>query len=230
MTIKIKNLSFSYKDNPIFQNLNAEFENEKVNYLIGYNGAGKSTLFDLISDLQTQYSGEIDGVPSKNEILYQTQNPVIFGALTGQNLQNFVFGISAQHQTIDPEQLSPHFKELYQRLMKRKVGKMSVGERRWLLLFLESHLNKKLFLLDEPLSGVDPVSKVQIEKVINDLAQRKDHLVIVTTHELNYMTKQDCYIHLLHNGEIRSFASYDDFVAASDKKDPEEAFAKLVGA
>ena len=32
MTIKIKNLSFSYKDNPIFQNLNAEIENEKVNY------------------------------------------------------------------------------------------------------------------------------------------------------------------------------------------------------
>lgn len=105
---------------------------------------------------------------------------------------------------------------------------MSVGERRWLLLFLESKLSKKLFLLDEPLSGVDPVSKVQIEEVINELVEKKDTHVIVTTHELDYMTKKDCYVHLLHNGKIKSFESYEDFVKNSDNRDPADAFVKLV--
>ncbi|MDE7056616.1 MAG: hypothetical protein K2O64_05195, partial [Lactobacillus sp.] len=79
-------------------------------------------------------------------------------------------------------------------------------------------------------SGVDPVSKIQIEKTITELAERKGAHVIVTTHELSYMTNKDCFVHLLHNGKIQSFGSYDEFVSNSDKKDPEEAFVNLVEA
>lgn len=228
MSIKIRDLSFQYKQIPIFQKLNVEFDFGQVNYLIGYNGAGKSTLFDILSDLQTNYSGSIQGRPSEDEILYQTQNPVVFGTLTGKDLQNFIFGIANTHEPVVLEKLSPHFRDLYMKLMNRKVGEMSVGERRWLLLFLESKLNKKLFLLDEPFSGVDPVSKIQIEEIITNLAQKKNTCVIVTTHELDHLIKGNCSIHLLNNGKIQSFDSYEEFVKNSDHHDPEEAFAKLV--
>lgn len=229
MVIKIKDLTFKYRSENIVQNLNAEFREGKVNYLIGYNGAGKSTLFDLISDLQTNYSGKIEGVPAKKDILYQTQNPVIFGALTGKDLQDFIFGIASKHEEIIFQNLTPRFQKLYSSLLDRKVGDMSVGERRWLLLFLESKLNKKLFLLDEPLSGVDPVSKVQIEAIINSLVKNKHANVVVTTHELNYLSKNDCFIHLLHDGKVKSYDSYDKFIQYSNNNDPEEAFAKIVG-
>lgn len=228
MRIKIRDLSFQYKQTSIFQKLNVEFDSRQVNYLIGYNGAGKSTLFDILSDLQTDYSGSTQGRPSKDEILYQTQNPVVFGTLNGKDLQKFVFGIAQSHESVELEELSPHFRNLYIKLMKRKVGKMSVGERRWLLLFLESKLDKKLFLLDEPFSGVDPVSKIQIEEIISDLAKKENTCVIVTTHELDHLIKGNCSIHLLNNGEIQSFDSYEEFIKNSDHHDPKEAFAKLV--
>lgn len=122
MTIKIENLAFEYKSAPVFDNLNAEFKAGKVNYLIGYNGAGKSTLFYIISDLQTKYSGKIEGRPNKKDILYQTQNPVVFGSLTGKDLQDFIFEIANTHEQIVLEELSPHFRELYVRLMNRKVA------------------------------------------------------------------------------------------------------------
>lgn len=228
MRIKIRDLSFQYKQTSIFQKLNVEFDSRQVNYLIGYNGAGKSTLFDILSDLQTDYSGSTQGRPSKDEILYQTQNPVVFGTLTGKDLQNFIFGIANTHEPVILEKLSPHFRDLYIKLMNRKVGEMSVGERRWLLLFLESKLDKKLFLLDEPLSGVDPISKIQIEEIISDLAKKENTCVIVTTHELDHLIKGNCSIHLLNNGEIQSFDSYEEFIKISDHHDPKEAFAKLV--
>lgn len=228
MRIKIRDLSFQYKQTSIFQKLNVEFDSRQVNYLIGYNGAGKSTLFDILSDLQTDYSGSTQGRPSKDEILYQTQNPVVFGTLTGKDLQNFIFGIANTHEPVILEKLSPHFRDVYIKLMNRKVGEMSVGERRWLLLFLESKLDKKLFLLDEPLSGVDPISKIQIEEIISDLAKKENTCVIVTTHELDHLIKGNCSIHLLNNGEIQSFDSYEEFIKISDHHDPKEAFAKLV--
>lgn len=227
MQLELHDLSFSYKNTPVWSNLNDTFLPGKVNYLIGYNGAGKSTMFDLISRITEPTNGNIVGLPDKQEILYQTQNPVIFGALTGKDLRNFIFGVSQGYNKIELNKLSPHFKELYVRLLNRKLGNMSIGERRWLLLFFESRLHKKLFLLDEPLAGVDPVSKIQIEKTIGELAQDKEKLIIVTTHELSHMNQENCYIHLLNNGKISFFESYQDFVSVSPTQNPEEAFLKL---
>ncbi|TSO25606.1 ATP-binding cassette domain-containing protein [Lactobacillus sp. LL6] len=227
MQLELHDLSFSYKNTIVWSNLNDTFLPGKVNYLIGYNGAGKSTMFDLISGIVEPTNGNITGLPAKQEILYQTQNPVIFGALTGRDLRNFIFGVSQGYNKIEISKLSPHFRDLYTRLLNRKLGNMSVGERRWLLLFFESRLHKKLFLLDEPLAGVDPVSKIQIEKTIGELAKDKEKLVIVTTHELSHMNQENCYIHLLNNGKISFFESYQDFVSVSPTQNPEEAFVKL---
>lgn len=230
MQLELHELSFSYKDTPVWAKLNDTFLPGKVNYLIGYNGAGKSTMFDLISGIIAPTNGKVTGLPEKREILYQTQNPVIFGSLTGRDLRNFIFGVSQDYDEVEIDKLSAHFKDLYIKLLNRKIGNMSVGERRWLLLFFESRLHKKLFLLDEPLAGVDPVSKIQIEKTIGELAQDKEKLVIVTTHELSHMNQDNCYIHLLNNGKIQFFESYQDFVSVSVSGNPEEAFAKLTGA
>lgn len=230
MQLELHDLSFSYKNTPVWEKLNDTFLPGKVNYLIGYNGAGKSTLFDLISGIIKPINGNVVGMPSKRDILYQTQNPVVFGTLTGKDLRDFIFGVSQGYDEIIVDELLPHFKDLYQRLLFRKVGDMSVGERRWLLLFFESRLHKKLFLLDEPLAGVDPVSKVQIEKTIGELANNPEKLVIVTTHELSHMNRDNCYVHLLNNGKIQFFNSYQDFVSVSSSGNPEDAFAKLTGA
>lgn len=227
MQLELHDLSFSYRNTPVWSNLNDTFLPGKVNYLIGYNGTGKSTLFDLISEIIQPTSGTIVGVPEKSNILYQTQNPVVFGTLTGKDLRDFIFGVSQGYDKIVVNELSPHFKDLYQRLLSRRVGDMSVGERRWLLLFFESRLHKKLFLLDEPLAGVDPVSKIQIEKTVGELASDPKKLIIVTTHELSHMNKDNCYVHLLNNGKIQFFNSYQDFVSVSSSGNPEDAFAKL---
>ncbi|WP_419242200.1 ATP-binding cassette domain-containing protein (plasmid) [Pediococcus pentosaceus] len=226
MEITLKNISFSYKNVAVLDNLSCTFRSGKLNYLIGYNGAGKSTLFDIMSGALKQKKGEIIGKPDVNEILYQTQNPAVFGALTGKNLQDFIFGVSTGHRDILLDNLPTHFVDLYKKLLSRKIGDMSVGERRWIITFLESYLNKEMFLLDEPTSGVDPVSKGQINKTLLSSAKNSKRIVIVTTHELRDM-EQNSYVHLLNNKKIKSFNSYEDFVSASKIGDVEDAFSSL---
>ncbi|GKS81680.1 ABC transporter ATP-binding protein [Ligilactobacillus pabuli] len=226
MQVKVKNVNFSYKKEQILADLSCTFCSGKINYLIGYNGSGKTTLFDLISGARVPSSGTISGRPNAKEVLYQTQNPVVFGALTGRNLQEFIFGVATGHSKIEIDKLSPHFCELYQKLLERKVSDMSVGERRWFVLFLESYLEKKLFLLDEPTSGVDPVSRKQILTSISALASDPQKIIIVTTHDLKNLDS-NCYIHLLKDKKMTTFNSYADFVAISDKQEIEDAFAIL---
>lgn len=227
MEITLNNVSFSYNKHSVLKNCDDEFTSGKINYLIGYNGAGKSTLFDLISGIQRVYEGEITGSTKTNEIIYQTQNPVFFGSLKGKDLKKFIFGISEGHKEIDIEKLSTRFKNLYYDLMPRRLGDMSVGEKRWLLIFLESYLNKSIFLLDEPTSGVDPVSTKQINEQLLELANDPQKIVIVTTHDLKHIVGVNCYIHLLNNKKIKRFNSYESFVKISSKLDPEDAFAIL---
>ncbi|MCX0279895.1 ATP-binding cassette domain-containing protein [Bombilactobacillus mellis] len=225
MKIILNNVSFSYNKHSVLKNCDDEFISGKINYLLGYNGAGKSTLFDLISGIQKVDTGKITGNTQTKAILYQTQNPVFFGSLKGRDLQEFIFGVSDGHKEITIEELSPRFKSLYHDLMPRKLGDMSAGEKRWLLIFLESYLNKKIFLLDEPTSGVDPVSTQQINRQLLQMAQDPQKLLIVTTHDLHHIVDVNCYIHLLNNKKIKRFDSYAAFVKPSATLNPEEAFA-----
>lgn len=229
MKIVLDNISFSYQDHTIFKNCDCQFLPGKINYLIGYNGSGKSTLFDLISGVQKVNNGTIVSSIKTDEIVYQTQNPIFFGSLNGNDLKQFIFGIATGYQKIEVNQLSLHFKKLYSDLMNRKLGSMSVGEKRWLLIFLENFLQKNVFLLDEPTSGVDPVANRQINDQLLTLAQDPHKLVIVTTHDLQHLVEADCYIHLLSNQKIRTFNDFEGFMAAAQKSDPEEAFAVLTG-
>lgn len=227
--ITLENATFKYEkaENTLFTNLNVAFSTEKPNILIGYNGAGKTTLFDLLTgldDLQL-LSGEIYGIPDKRQIIYQTQSANLFGVLTGKDVETFIFGTSTGYQPIDFTQLSSRHKELYESLQDKKVGVMSLGERRWLLIFLLSHLEKELFLLDEPTSGVDPISRQQIMQDLNKLVkENREKTVIISTHILEDIQNWDCMIHLLNKGKILSFDNYTEFLSGAETANPNIAF------
>ncbi|MCL1631601.1 ABC transporter ATP-binding protein [Sporolactobacillus sp. CPB3-1] len=228
MKIELKDINFSYAGSPLFKGLDMVVEPGKLNLLIGYNGAGKTTLFDMLTGIITPQSGKIDGLPGKEKILYQTQAPALFGVLSGRDLQNFIFGTSNGYTPIDITSLSDRLQDLYEKLMNKKISVMSVGERRWLLTLIETHLDKKLFLFDEPTSGVDPVSRRQILDRLNDIVNGSDRIVIASTHELRDYESVASNIFLLNKGCIRTFQSFSDFVEISPSKDPNEAFERYV--
>lgn len=225
-TIKLENIRFKYpkSDRYIFESLNINFYQNKLNVVVGYNGAGKTTLFDIITLLLQVENGNIISIKNKNEILYQTQTANLFSALKGKDLTRFIFGTSRSKRSLDIASFNEREKELFNRLSTIKIGDMSVGERRWLLITLLTHLDKKLFIFDEPTTGVDPSSRKKILQKLHTLAQEENTTVIMSTHNLQEMAFVDCHINLLHHGEIVFNGDYNNFVSCVPTLDPDEAF------
>ncbi|GGL64619.1 ATP-binding cassette domain-containing protein [Sporolactobacillus putidus] len=213
----------------IIRDMNIDFTPNKLNVIIGKNGAGKTTFFDLLSGLLKTRGGIIKNVPHQNDIVYQTQTSNLFGSLLGSDLKRFLFGTSNNgYSPIDEENMSSNELSLLRRLLPLKISKMSGGEKRWLLIYLLTHLNKKLFIFDEPLSGIDPIERINILNMLDTLSHKKNTLVLMSTHDLLELQHIDCNIYLLFQGSFIFSGSYGDFVKYFDNKNANLAFKYFV--
>lgn len=183
--IAFKNVSFKYGDKSIFEDVSFELDMSRDVVIIGENGAGKTTLLKLLTGLYSPSSGEIlingdviedesieyspimqnELVPimSIKEILKCDDNLLIEDALDAVNLNI---------------NKCDYDKVLSDRFYEDGI-ELSGGERQKLLLARAILSNKKLWVLDEPTSNIDPVSKNDIFKVINNSNASK----ILITHD-----------------------------------------------
>ncbi len=181
--LEITNLSKKYDDKYALKDINLKITGGKIIGLLGKNGAGKTTLIKLINDLLTPTSGEIlvngkkIGVESKKIISYLPERTYL-------NKQMKVY------EVLD------YFKDFYdnfdikkaKKLLKdldldenQKLSKMSKGMQEKVQLVLVMSREADLYILDEPLGGVDPATRDYILDTI--LSNFKENAsVIISTH------------------------------------------------
>lgn len=231
--IILENISFYYpkQTKPAIHNLFVAFESGIVNVIIGLNGAGKTTLFDIITGLYKVKSGKILNIPDNKEILYQIQGAFISFFVRGKEYIRLIYRVSGLNFInnvdfiIDQMQLSdPREKYLLKDLWEKDIGKMSVGERRWLYVTVLSQLKRKLYIFDEPTSGVDPSSRMKIYKRLEQLTQQAESIVLISTHHLHELRFINCKIFLLHKGTLYFQGSYDEFLRRYQTDNPDIAF------
>lgn len=233
--ISIHNLTFQYKGSARknLDHLSVDFHPGIINVLIGKNGSGKTTLFDLITNL-IKRPKEIQGVPEDKEIIYQLQGLLFPNILKGKDL--FRFFLYTDHKNeiklskapyLD-EHMAPSEKELMERVWDTKYGQLSIGERRYLSILAITLMKRKLYIFDEPTSGVDPEARVQILKRIEALSLQTNAVVLLSTHTLHEFENIRCKIHLLHQGKLRFEGSYSEFIESSQHHDPDQAFLQIV--
>ncbi|MFD1176966.1 AAA family ATPase [Paenibacillus puldeungensis] len=227
--MKAENIVFTYKKAkyPVLNGVNFELHPNKINVLVGPNGAGKTTLFDLMAGILRPQSG-VAHFPSLEQILYITQSVFFSPEIKGKDFCKFIRRISSQPASSSCSDYIPIDRErerlLLQRLWDIKIGKMSVGERRWLFTtMLAEQADRELYLFDEPTSGVDPTSRNQIFRMIEGLIER-NKTVVLSTHQLNDLKHLDCHIIFLHNGKIRYEGDYGAWLELYDTDDPDQAF------
>lgn len=227
--MKAENIVFSYKraKSPVLNGVSFELCPNKINVLVGPNGAGKTTLFDLITGILRPDSGMTD-FPSLDHILYITQSIFFSYEIKGKDFCKFIRRISSQPASSSPSDYltlgGERERQLLERLWDIKMGKMSVGERRWLFTtLLVEQADRELYLLDEPTSGVDPSARNQIFRMIEGLVAR-NKTVVLSTHQLNDLKHLDCHIIFLHKGKIRYEGDYDAWLESYGTDDPDQAF------
>lgn len=231
--MKIENLHFQIKNRVIFDSLNINLVNGKVNVLFGPNGTGKSTLLDVMANLYPKYNKNLKNFPSENDIAYQLQGVPFLESLKGKDIYNFFLKCDHKYNNknlevsdflTDREELN-----LMNRLFPTKYGQMSGGERRWLILMGICSLNRKLYLFDEPINGIDPEYKEKIYKKLDTMARYDRKMIVMTTHQLNDLAYYNYHLHFLYHGKIQFSGTYEEFlnITQGETTNPDVAFKLL---
>ena len=176
------NLTKAYGHKVVLDHINLKIPRGKIVGLLGRNGAGKSTLIKLMNDLLSPTSGSIiiDGDPvgvhSKEIIAYLPERTYLDKSLTVEQAIKY---FAEFYSNFDSEKAQKLVHELNLDL-HQKISKMSKGMQEKLQLILVMSRQAQLYILDEPLGGVDPATRDYILDAILSNFQEGASIIIST--------------------------------------------------
>ena len=208
--IEIKHISKSFKGNPAVQKLNLTINKGEILGLLGANGAGKSTTINMLLGFINPDSGtisidEMDTVKKTNEVRkligYIPENVNLYPYLTGlENLDYFcrLAGLSySKNDLLDilskcGLQTEAHHKKVsgYSKGMRQKVG-----------IAIAYAKKAKVYLLDEPASGLDPLASNELSELLRTLAD-EGATILMASHDI-FRVREVCHrIGILKKGTL----------------------------
>lgn len=201
--VEIKGLSKSYFNKKALRNLNLNIEDGRVVGILGPNGSGKTTLIKILTGLLRQSSGEafIDGkkigVETKAIVSYLPDRNFLYKWMTIDDAFKFYSDFYSDFDEKRGEELLKFMK--LERNMK--INSLSKGMTEKLNLTLVLARKAKLYILDEPIAGVDPVARDKIlDAIISNYNQ--DSSMIITTHLVRDMENVFDDVVFLREGEV----------------------------
>ncbi|GGF73796.1 glycosyl transferase family 8 [Paenibacillus albidus] len=208
-SIQVKGLQKSYKEHHVLKGVDFEAEKGKIFALLGSNGAGKTTVVKILTTLIQQDSGTaiINGfdvasnpVSVRQSISLTGQFAAVDEILTGR--ENLVMIAKLRHLK-DPHQIAA---DLLQRFgltdaADRKASTYSGGMRRRLDLSMSLVGKPQIIFLDEPTTGLDPEARIEVWKIVKELAGGGT-TVLLTTQYLEEAEQLADRIAILHEGRI----------------------------
>ena len=159
--LEIKNLNKKYDDKYVLKDINLKLSSGKIIGLLGKNGAGKTTLIKLINDLLTPTSGEIlvkgnkIGVETKKAISYLPERTYLNKQMKVKEVLSYFEDF---YDNFDAQKARKLLKDL-DLDESQSLSKMSKGMQEKVQLVLVMSRNADLYILDEPLGGVDPATR-----------------------------------------------------------------------
>ena len=188
--VKCTNLTKKFDNKIVLDNINLTIKPNKIIGLLGKNGTGKTTLIKLINDLLTPTSGEIlingkkPGPESKKIISYLPERTYLDKSMTIKETLTF---FSDFYQNFNIEKAKKLLKDLDLN-EEQKLSKMSKGMLEKLTLILVMSRKAKLYILDEPLGGVDPATRDYIlDTILTNFDE--DASIIISTHLIEDIEK-----------------------------------------
>ena len=217
--LKLKNINVFYGDKKILDNINIEFEKNKITSIIGPSGCGKTTLLKTINKIileenNAQITGDIefDGINSNNipiEILRKNigivfQNPTPFPMSIYKNISYALkyYGYNKKYlenKIIDILKSVNLYDEVKDKLNTSAL-KLSGGQKQRLCLARSLTVEPNILLLDEPCSSLDIVNSEKIENTLIKL--KENYTIIIVTHNINQAKKISDNTIFMQDGKI----------------------------
>ena len=239
--IEIKNVSTSYvKGQKIIDKMNLKIEDKTIFGFIGTNGAGKTTTLEMITGVLQIDEGDIfidgksikeDPIEAKKLFGFVPDSPDMFEKLTGIEYLNFIGDI----YKVNPKQRLEIVEKLSRELniynhLKERIQSYSHGMKQKLLIISVLLYNPKNWILDEPMTGLDPQASYILKELMKEHA-RKGNTVFFSTHVLEVAEKICDKIAVINKGKIIYTGSIEN-LKEQVKNDAslEESFLELIDA
>lgn len=201
--LKCENLTKNYGKNAALKGIDLTIESGKIIGLLGPNGSGKTTLIKLINGLLTPTSGtiavdgDLPGVESKKKVAYLPDNSYLNSVMTVEQIVDMFCDF------YDDFRPALAYKMLSQLGISSnvKLKSLSKGNKEKVCLILVMSRNAKLYVLDEPIAGVDPATRDYIISVIIN-NYNPESSVIISTHLISDIEQVLDEVVFIKDGEI----------------------------
>ena len=191
--LEVSNLSKSFGNVEALKDLNFKAEDGKIFGIIGRNGAGKSTTFRLILKIIEPTNGEIlyNGEKINEKILdkigYLPEEGSLISTYTVLALCEYYGALKLVSPEQIREKLVMWLEEFnIKEFMNRKIKDLSKGNRQKIQFIISVLHNPELLILDEPFSGLDPISVEELKKAILKL-KSEGKTIIFSSHRMDHI-------------------------------------------
>ena len=209
--LKCQNLTKKYGGLIALKGIDLTIENGKIIGLLGPNGSGKTTLIKLINGLLTADEGTIlingnaPGVQTKKEVAYLPDNSFLNSWMTVKQIIDLFVDF---YEDFRPE-VAYNLLERLGIMPEAKLKSLSKGNKEKVSLILVMSRNARLYVLDEPIAGVDPATRDYIiSTIINNY--NPDSSVIISTHLISDIEQVLDEVIFINRGNIALHKTVDE--------------------
>lgn len=236
--IEIKNVSKTYNNNvKAINKLNLTINDGEIVGFIGLNGAGKTTAIKMMTGILQPDTGTIkingydivkDSLKAKQIIGYIADNPDMFLKLTGMEFINFIANIYKVPLDERRERIKIYGERFgLSDVLDKPMQSYSHGMRQKMMVVAALVHDPAVWILDEPLIGLDPTSAFELKKMMREHAD-KGNSVFFSTHVLEVAEKLCDKIVIIDKGKVVFIGTLKELKDKYDKKDLEELFMEVI--
>lgn len=237
--IEIKNVSKRYKkDKNVIDNLNLEIKDGEIFGFLGPNGAGKTTTIKMITGILEIDKGDIlidkksiikEPLEAKKQMGLVSDNPDVFLKLKGIEYLNFiadVYEVSTEDRMERIKKLAEKFEII--NVLNNKIESYSHGMRQKLIIIGALLHNPKNWILDEPMTGLDPKSSFELKNMMREHSNQ-NNTVFFSTHILDVAERLCDRIGIIDKGKLLFVGTYEDLKnELKENKSLEELFMEII--
>lgn len=238
--IEVRNLTKSFGDKVVLDNINVTFETGKTNLIIGQSGSGKTVLMKNLVGLLQPTSGEVlyddrdfTRMSKKEKVLMRREMGMIFQSAALFDslnvLENVMFPLD-MFSTLNYRERVKRAQECLDRVnlieaQQKYPGEISGGMQKRVAIARAIVMNPKYLFCDEPNSGLDPKTSLVIDELLSGITKDYNMTTIINTHDMNSVMGIGENICFIYQGHKEWQGNKDEVMTSTNKKLNDLVFA-----
>lgn len=238
--IEVRNLTKSFGDKVVLDNINVTFETGKTNLIIGQSGSGKTVLMKNLVGLLQPTSGEVlyddrdfTRMSKKEKVLMRREMGMIFQSAALFDslnvLENVMFPLD-MFSTMNYRERVKRAQECLDRVnlieaQQKYPGEISGGMQKRVAIARAIVMNPKYLFCDEPNSGLDPKTSLVIDELLSGITKDYNMTTIINTHDMNSVIGIGENICFIYQGHKEWQGNKDEVMTSTNEKLNDLVFA-----